>query len=172
MHDEMSPLAQRLGRYMAEQCTDGLDGLFGDDLLEAFPEEDRKSISFALVELKVEGLVKLTPVMGPYLDRVQTTVELFKACDAAITGHDPVEDSVELARLLLEKPSLGGNAAELELEIGWERRRFNPAFALLIPCVADGRVRKTLQNTYPTLGLLLADEDILELRRYVRRHSR
>ena len=54
---------------------------------------------------------------------------------------------------------------------GWERRRFNPAFALLIPCVHDGRVRKSLQDDYPTMGILLADEDLVELRRYVQRTS-
>lgn len=50
--------------------------------------------------------------------------------------------------------------------------RFNPAFALLIPCVRDGRVRKSIQNDYPTMGILLADEDLVELRRYVQRHTR
>ncbi|MCE3519255.1 hypothetical protein LXJ58_31390, partial [Escherichia coli] len=76
-----------------------------------------------------------------------------------------------LARLLLEKPDLGGNAAKLEEAAGWERRRFNPAFALLIPCVHDGRVRKSLQDNYPTMGILLADEDLVQLRRYVQRNS-
>jgi hypothetical protein len=49
-------------------------------------------------------------VLGPHLPRVRTTVELFIASDPAITGHDPVEDSVVLARLLLDQPELGGNA--------------------------------------------------------------
>jgi hypothetical protein len=115
--------------------------------------------------------VTLSHVLGPHLPRVRTTVELFIASDPAITGHDPVEDLVVLARLLLDQPELGGNARKLEEAAGWERRRFNPAFALLIPCVHDGRVRKSLQDDYPTMGILLADEDLVELRRYVQRTS-
>jgi len=172
VHEGLSDLAQRLGRWMAEQCTDGLPGHFDDELLAAFPNEDRKAVGSALAELAADGLVELTPLIGPKLPRVRTTVELFIACDAAITGHDPVEDSVVLARLLLENPRLGGNARDLEQASQWERRRFNPAFALLIPCVADGRVRKSIQNEYPTMGVLIADEDIVELRRYVHRHTR
>src|SRR6266853_1690137 len=37
VHDHLSPLAQQLGRYMADQCSDGLPGHFGDELIEAFP---------------------------------------------------------------------------------------------------------------------------------------
>jgi hypothetical protein len=32
-------------------------------------------------------------------------------------------------------------------------------------------VRKSLQDDYPTMGILLADEDLVELRRYVQRTS-
>jgi len=171
MYDHLSSLAQRLGRHMAERCTKGLPQHFGEDLLEAFPDEDRQSIGRALAELEADGLVTLTHVMGPHLPRVRTTVELFTATDAAITGHDPVEDSVHLAGLLIQNPRLGGRASDLEQASGWDRRRFNPAFALLIPCVADGRVRKSLQDDYPTMGVVLMDEDVIQLTRYVERHA-
>ncbi len=170
MYNHLSPLAQTLGRYMAERCTDGLPGHFGDELLEAFPD-DLRSLSLALAELQADGLVTLSPLIGPKLPRVRTTVGLFVACDAGITGHDPVEDSVVLARMLIEKPDLGGNARNLEDASGWERRRFNPAFALLIPYVADVRVRKSIQSDYPTMGVILADEDVVALRRYVQAHT-
>jgi hypothetical protein len=78
---------------------------------------------------------------------------------------------VELARLLIENPDLGGNASMLEDAAGWSRRRFNPAFALLVPHIADGRTRKPIQNQYPVLGFVLADEDLVALQRYVRDHS-
>lgn len=172
MYDHFSELAQQLGRYMAENCSKGLPGHFDDGLLEVFAGNDRKSVGLALAELEADGFVALSHVLGPHLPRVRTTVELFVATDPAITGHDPVEDSVALARMLLEKPDLGGNTANLEAESGWERRRFNPAFALLIPHVHAGRVRKSLQNDYPTMGVMLADEDVIELRRYVQRHTR
>ncbi len=39
MHDDLSELAQHLGRWVAERCTDGLPGQFGDELGEGFPGE-------------------------------------------------------------------------------------------------------------------------------------
>jgi hypothetical protein len=172
LHDELSSLAQKLGRYMAEGCIDGLPGHFDDELLTAFPDENRKSLAFALAELEAEGLVTLSPVIGPHLPHVRTTVELFVACDPAITGQDPVEDSVVLARMLIDNPELGGSTRNLEQAAGWERRRFNPAFAFVVPNVAPGRVRGAIQNDYPTIGVILADEDIIQLRRYVQHHAR
>ena len=171
MHQDLSELAQRLGRWMAEQCTDGLRGLFGDEIAEQFPDEHRRSLGVALAELEAEGMVTLSHLIGSKLPRVRTTVELFVACDAAITGNDPVEDSVILARMLIENPDLGGRASDLEEATGWERRRFNPAFALVIPNIADGRVRKVIQNDYPSMGVLIAGGDLVQLRQYVQRHS-
>ena len=171
MHDDLSSLAQKIGRYLAEGCTDGLPGHFDDELLTAFPDEDRKSLALALAELEAEGLVTLSRVIGPHLPRVRTTVELFVACDPAITGQDPVEDSVVLAGMLIDSPQLGGSTRNLEQAVGWERRRFNPAFALVVTNVAPGRVRGSIQNDYPTIGVILADEDIIQLRRYVQRHT-
>ena len=172
VYEHLSDLAHRLGRHMAEHSPKGLPTHFDDGLLVSFPEADARTLGMALAELEADGLVTLSRVLGPSLPRVRTTVELFIACDPAITGHDPVEDSVILARLLLERPDLGGSATRLEDASGWERRRFNPAFALLVPCVGDGRVRKSIQDDYPTMGVLLADEDLVELRRYVQRNSR
>lgn len=110
VYDHLSDLAQRLGRHMAEHSAKGLPTHFDDALLEAFPGETRKTLGTALAELEADGLVTLSHVLGPHLPRVRTTVELFIASDPAITGHDPVEDSVVLARLLLDQPELGGNA--------------------------------------------------------------
>jgi hypothetical protein len=171
VYDHLSPLAQQLGRYMAERCTDGLPGHFDDGLLDDFGSESKAAIEVALAELQADGLVTLSPLIGPKLPRVRTTVDLFIACDPAVTGHDPVEDSIVLARLLIDKPDLGGHTRTLEQASGWDRRRFNPAFALLIPCIADGRVRKSIQNDYPTMGVLVAAEDIVALRAYVKSHT-
>ncbi len=171
MYDHLSLLAQQLGRYMAERCTDGLRGHFDDAMLADFPDETQRTVSLALAELEADGFVTLSKLIGPKLPRVRTEVELFVACDPAITGHDPIEDSVVLARMLIENPQLGGRASDLEAASGWERRRFNPAFALLIPSIHDGRVRKSIQNDYPTMGVILADEDVVALQRYVRANA-
>lgn len=172
LYDHLSPLAEQLGRYMAEQCSDGLVGHFGEDLVEAFPAQDEQAVKQALAELKGKGLVTLTPLTNRKVPRVMTTLALFIACDAAITGHDPVEDSVVLARMLIEQNDLGGNARDLEEASGWERRRFNPAFALIVPCIGEGRVRTAYQPDYPVLGVLVCDDDVVSLRRYIRERTR
>ena len=41
-YDHLSPLAQKLGAWMAKQCENGLPGHFGDELLEAFPDSEKK----------------------------------------------------------------------------------------------------------------------------------
>ena len=172
MHDQLSDLAQRLGRHMAERCSDGMTGHFGDELLDIFSEEDAAAIKAALAELKGEGLVTLSPLINLTLPRIATTLALFIACDPGITGHNPLEDSVVLGRMLIEQPDLGGNARELEAATGWERRRFNPAFGLIVPCIAEGRVRTAYQPDYPVLGVLVSDDDVVALRRYIRQHTR
>lgn len=172
MIQDLSELAQNVGRHMAERCTDGLPGHFSDELLGVFPMESRDSLGIALAELEAENLVTLSCVIGGELPRVYTTVHLFVACDAAITGHDPVEDSVLLARMLIDNPELGGWAGDLEAAVAWDRRRFNPAFALVIPNIGEGRVRRVIQNEYPSMGVLVVAEDVVRLRRYVYLNSR
>ena len=80
-YDHLSPLAQKLGAWMARQCENGLPGHFGDELLEAFSDSGKNHISQALAELKADGLVELTPVIGTHLPRVRSTYELFVAAD-------------------------------------------------------------------------------------------
>jgi len=80
-------------------------------------------------------------------------------------GWDTDADSIEIARLMLAEDT--GHAPELHERTGWTKRRFNPAFRLLLPMFPDGRVRKVLQPDYPSLGVVMADEDRAKLRRLV-----
>lgn len=172
MNEDLSPLAERLGRHMAKECADGLIGNFGEELLASFPDEGVDTIAAALSELQGEGLVELSRLINLKLPRVRTTVALFVACDAAITGRSPIEDSVVLARMLLADRNLGGNARNLEAATGWERRRFNPAFALIVPCIGKGRIRNADQPDYPVLGVLVGDDDVVALQSYIRERVR
>ena len=173
MYGDLSSLARKLGRYIAKQSTNGLPKQSVDISLEEFPTEGPKSIGLALAELKVEGLVTLTHGIGSSLPvEVCPTVELFITFDPEITGYDPTKDSVDLARMLIDKPQLGRRTSELEKASGWDRRRFNPAFALVVSNVAEGRVRKPIQNEYPAIGMQIENEDIVRLHRYIQQNSR
>jgi hypothetical protein len=170
-YDHLSPLAQRIGRWLAEQCVDGMPGHFGDGLLTAFADDERADIRLALSELKADGLVELSPLIGPKLPRIRTTYALFEAADPGITGHDPGQDAVVLARLLIEDPKLG-NVPQLESAAGWESRRFNPALGLLVPLFPPGRRRSPIQNRYPVLGFIVGPDEILELKRFIQTSTR
>lgn len=170
-YDHLSPLAQKLGAWMAKQCENGLPGHFGDELLEVFPDSEKKDIRQALAELKADGLLELTSVMGPHLPRVRSTYELFVAADPGVTKHDPLRDAVVLARMLIDNPRLG-NTRELESASGWERRRFNPALGQLIPLFPKGKRRDSIQNEYPTLGVIVGDDEVVSLRGFIRQHIR
>ncbi len=172
MYEDLSPLAEQLGRHMAERCADGLIGYFGDDVLSSFPEASLADIRKALSELEAEGLIATTMLINRQLPRIRTTLALFVACDAGITGQNPIDDSIILARMLLADRDLGGNARNLEAATGWERRRFNPAFALVVPCIGKGRIRDADQSDYPVLGVLVGDDDVVTLQRYIREHMR
>lgn len=168
---DLSDLAQRLGRHMAEGLDDGMVGHFRDDLLEVFSDEGTASICVALSELQQEGLVTLRRLIGPTLPSVHTELELFVACDPAITGHSPADDAVVLACMLIGDPDLG-HVPDLEREAGWPRRRFNPALGLLAREFPERRRRMVDHPDYPTLGLIVGDDEIADLRRYVRRARR
>lgn len=157
---------------MAERCVNGLPASFGEEMLEPFKKEDRNTLAAALAELKADGLVTLTPLIGPKLPRVRTTYQLFVAADPAITGQDPIADSVVLARMMAGDPQLGRSVARLEEAVGWERRRFNPALGLLMPLFPKGRYREVVQNEYPTLGFVVTADEVVALQRYARANQR
>lgn len=167
VYDHLSPLAQKLGKHLASECHDGMPGYFDDGLIEAFPAATVGELKVALAELEADGLVELSSVIGPKLPRVRTTYELFAAADPGITKQDPRRDAVVLARLLVENPKLG-HVPDLEAQSSWERRRFNPALGLLMPLFRKGRYREVYQNQYPTLGVIVTEEEIVALRRFIR----
>ncbi|WP_394663660.1 hypothetical protein [uncultured Sphingomonas sp.] len=170
-YDHLSPLAQKLGAWMARQCADGLPAHVDEGLANAFPDVEVKQIKLALAELKADGLVELNSAINRAMPSVRTTIALFVAADPAITGHDPRKDAVLLARMMIENPKLG-NIRELEAAVGWPRRRFNPAVGLLVPLFPHNRMRTPLQNDYPVLGFIVGDDEIVSLRRFVQSHTR
>lgn len=167
MSDDLSDLAQRLGLHMAERLDDGMVGHFRDDLLDAFPDATAGDIARALSELQAEGLVTLRRLIGPTFPSAHTTVDLFEACDPAITGHSPLDDSGALAQMLIDDPTLG-HVPDLEAAIGWPRRRFNPALGILMREFPERRRRMVDHPDYSTLGLIIGDDEVAMLRRYIR----
>jgi hypothetical protein len=172
VYDHLSPLAQRLGAWLATQCTEGMPRGFGDELLDAFPDADAAALRAALAELKAEGFVTLSGAIGPKLPRTRTTYALFAAADPTVTRQDPVRDAVIIARMLIQDPKKNGIVRDLDRDLGWERRRFNPALGQLLDLFPSKRRSNETQNDYPTRQLLVLDDEVIALQRFIKAHTR
>jgi hypothetical protein len=155
----------RLLTRLARECPDGLSMQDYDlDALSAlFPDEDRQSIKDAVFDLKALGLLKSWDFIGGW--RIALAEDTYEQVDPQVMGWDTKADAVVIARLMLAEDT--GHAPELHEKTGWSKRRFNPAFRLLLPLFPEGRIRRVMQPDYPSLGVVLADDDRAKLRRLV-----
>jgi hypothetical protein len=172
VYDHLSPLAQRVGVWLAQQCSEGLPRSFGDEVLEAFPDAGLPALRSALADLKADGLVELSGLIGPRLSRSRPTYRLFAAADPTVTRQDPVRDAVIIARMLVQDPQKYGIIRDLDRELGWERRRFNPALGQLVDLFPSNRRSGESQSDYPTRQLLVLDDEVIALQRFIKTHTR
>lgn len=158
-------LPARILTRLAQECPDGLSMQDYDlDALSAlFPDEDRQPIKDAVSDLKALGLLKSWDFIGGW--RIALAEDTYEQVDPQVMGWDTKADAVEIARLMLAGNT--GHAPELHEKTGWSKRRFNPAFRLLLPLFPEGRIRRVIQPDYPSLGVVLADDDRAQLRRLV-----
>jgi hypothetical protein len=168
--ETITGLAAELISRLAQECPDGMSTQDYDltDLCSLFPEADRQSLKDAVFDLKALGLLKSWDFIGGW--RIAIAEEAYAKVDPQVMGWDTEADSIQIARLMLANDT--GHAPELHEKTGWTKRRFNPAFRLLLALFPDGRVRKVIQPDYPSLGVVLADEDKAKLRRLVARSER
>ena len=84
-------------------------------------------------------------------------------------GWSTQTDAIQIARLITDLWT--GDASKLHAETGWSKRRFNPAFKLLISIFPPGRISMELQPNYPSASIVLRSEDKVTLRRFIERLS-
>ena len=135
------------------------------EMTAAFPGASARDLQDAAAELEMYGLAQVSKAMGHPLLRITPRTTLFALFDPVTVQTSPQSDAVEIAKAALDLDS--GHAPELEAHIGWPRRRFNPAFALLLTLVADGRVRQVIQADYPRLGFKMAAEERIRFKKLV-----
>lgn len=154
----LSADAMALATWLSLRTETGLDDLVEyDALTAAFPEATARDLQDATAELEMFGLATVTKALGFPVRAITPTYALYALFDPVTLHTSPQADAVDVARAALDLDS--GDARELETHLGWPRRRFNPAFALLLTLVDDGRVRKVIQPDYPSLGFLIAAEE-------------
>lgn len=81
-------------------------------------------------------------------------------------GSDPTLDACQLIDLVLGQESGSVSALELHERSGWLARRFNPALAILLSQVDEGRVSRACDGKYAASYFLLVAEDRVSLKRF------
>lgn len=152
---------------LAHDCPDGLGQKYYrlDDIVTLLPNENKEELEEAVFDVEALGLLNIyRSLNSPW--NVKLTTEFYEQVDHQVMGWDTEEDAHEIAQLMLSEST--GDAPTLHKKLGWEKRRFNPAFRHLLPMFPDGRVRKSIQPDYPSLGVVLTEEDKANLRRFLK----
>jgi hypothetical protein len=164
----LSELAVRVGRWVAEQSTSGMDDFVDNDVLVAcFSDVAINEIDVAIAELSADGYVQSNRTMAHVLPTIRPTADLFATFDPLIGLGDPVADSLTLAEQILDRQCREFGVDHLHELSGWPRRRFNPALGLLVPLISEERASKEMQNTYPVNWFAVGPEEIVAFKRYV-----
>lgn len=163
-------VAAALAQTLIQKCPDGL-GLIHyeiDDLCDMLPDHNREEIENAAHELGVFCILSMRHHLNGWSASIAPFA--YEQLDKQVLGWNTAEDAAHIAQLMLEHKT--GHAPELEELAGWERRRFNPAFRVVIGLFPEGRVRQVIQADYPSLGVLIAPEDRVRLKRFVEKQPR
>jgi hypothetical protein len=159
--------AAQLAVGLAKACPDGLghEQFDLDALCKLLPEVDRQEIEDATADLEGLGLVQRERSIGKYWS-IRLTPAFYAQLDRPIMGWDSTADAVVVARLLLEKDASGA-ASDLHKQTSWGKRRFNPAFRIVLGMFPEGRISQEIQPDYPSRYVRVLPEDRAVLRRFV-----
>jgi Zn finger protein HypA/HybF involved in hydrogenase expression len=161
----LNDLAYRVGAWLAERSTDGLeDHVTGSALAENFEGVPTQELIDAVAELEVDGYVS-TRSFGEGLPHIVCRVDLFSAFDPPMRGTNPTADAAALGRIALEMGETV-DVGELHGRSRWDRRRFNPALSILVGHIDDRRVSRTGDHEYPTRFFMLVPADRVAIRRF------
>lgn len=162
----LSPLAQRLGVWIAERSEDGLSPLVPEEkFLESFRDVPLEQLKEAIAELEMDGYVTAARRIGITLPRIRPRNQLYEVFDPVAIGSDPVADAGILIATVLEDGNNSVSVPALHKRTDWPLRRFNPAIAVLLGEVDERRVSREIDPQYPARHFHLLAEDRVSLRR-------
>jgi hypothetical protein len=165
---ELSDAAVQLAVALARGPGDGMAGPSRDldTLCKLVPEVGRKEVEEAAFELNSYGLVEIKRAIGG-MWWLYLTQRFYEQIDHQVMGwkSSTDQDARALAQLLLEDEGREWTPTLHEAS-GWDKRRFNPAFAGLLRLIPTGRVSREIQPNYPARSVSLLPEDRAMLRRF------
>lgn len=167
----ISPLGYRLGSWLSQSSTDGLEHpVQSDEIGAAFEGIAESDMRMAVAELEADNYIKTWRSMSregiPPVVRLE---QLFLTFDPLVGEFDPTLDAVELAEEV-GKEEKSVSTQELHEATGWPSRRFNPALSRMLLEIEDRHVSKTMDTHYPTRHFFIDAGDRVSLRRFVDRH--
>jgi len=164
---DLSPFAIRLAHHISQLSENGLpDPISWGSLVEHFRDEDRPHMVEAVFELENAGLITVSGAINvpDGISHIRPSYDLFWRFDPEVFNVEIEEDVATLIRLILDDDALG-SAELLHEQVGWTRRRFNPAFARIVEEFPEGRVSQELQADYPSRFVAVTPEDRVSLKR-------
>lgn len=159
-------VAAQLAQVLSQHRPDGLghEIYFLEDMEKLLPEAEPAAIEEAVYDLQGFGLLNVVETTaGP---RVVLNQAFYQQADHQVMGWDTRADAKVIAELMLSEDT--GHAPDLHEITGWSKRRFNPAFAMVVGLIPEGRVRQVHQPDYFVLGVVMAPADRAALKRSIR----
>jgi hypothetical protein len=153
-------------KCMVERCPDGLthDVVSLADLQGAYPDLSKDELLDGLGELEGYGLIESISFIGSP-DEYRLSQYGYEVLDEPIMGWNTEDDAREIAALVVKKRD-NIRSADLEAELGWPRRRFNPALRLVVDFIDRGRVSQEIQPDYVTRYFSPNNAELAQLRRF------
>jgi hypothetical protein len=155
-----------VAKYLIESCRDGLGLQYidRDFIVENLAVYGKDEIADALSDLEAYGLI--TAFTTSSSKHYRLTPAAYRNFDKQIMGWDTISDAKAVASIALQTRH-GVFAVNLEQELGWSRRRLNPALRFVVDFIAPGRVSQEMQADYVTKQFYMDDAERSQLRRFV-----
>lgn len=142
-----------------------------EDILANFPDASADEMIEHLGELAHLGLLRIEAVIGKQVHSVWPTPALYETFDSFVfERRDPRADAGAIARHLGDHHTL--DSARFAQEIGWDPRRFNPAFSIVAQMIGPGRISQVIDDRFVSLACFTIPEERAALRRFANNEER
>ncbi|WP_421567064.1 hypothetical protein [Ochrobactrum sp. EDr1-4] len=164
----LSENAAYLGRWMSENAEQGWADIFNyDQIVAQFPEASETEILEAVGELELEGMLRISKVIGKPFGHIVTESKLYEAFDPIVFENvSPRQDAVAVAMAVLETDGMV-SCNEIAEKHGWSVRRINPALTIVGEMIADGRKSCPLGLPLSIRAMTADPQERVRLRRFV-----
>lgn len=161
---ELSAPAVTLAVALAREPGNGMGGKLRDltSICALVPDLARDDVQDAIFEMKRLDLVELTSGSNNWW--LKLSQKFYEQVDPQVMGWSPLDDAKRLAELLLEDRQRQRTAVLHEAS-GWEARRFNPAFRVLLRYLPVHS--KEIQADYPSTSVNVGPEDRAALKHFI-----